>query len=52
MGTNEQGLAGTSTDEWGFVLVSVLHAVLPKWVMQVQVQLPNLDTTQNHVPLL
>ena len=35
----------------GFATVSVQPMVLPKWVTQVQVWLPNLDTTQNHVPL-
>jgi hypothetical protein len=35
----------------GFATVSVLPAVLPKWVMWVWVQLPNLDTTHNRVPL-
>ena len=36
----------------GFATVLVQPVVLPKQVMQVQVQLPNLDIAHNHVPLL
>ena len=35
----------------GFATVPVLPVVLLKWVMRVQVQLPNLDTVHNRVPI-
>ena len=36
----------------GIAMGTGLPTVFPKWVMQVQVQLPNLDTAHNRIPIL